>query len=123
MQINVIKNVVHDEDDSRYDIISYKIHDYTDCCEGIKQLPNIDFFYKTTENTDNPLEEFNECEKDLGVMLEHTITYHDAWDYDDYGFDEDYYYKIDFCPCCGKKLVPLEKELNLKPTELLYTPL
>lgn len=30
---------------------------------------------------------------------------------------------FNFCPCCGKKLVPLEKELNLKPTELLYTPL
>ena len=30
---------------------------------------------------------------------------------------------FNFCPCCGKKLVPLEKEINMTPSEHLYIPL
>lgn len=30
---------------------------------------------------------------------------------------------FNFCPCCGKKLIPLEKELDMKPSEYLYSPL
>ena len=30
---------------------------------------------------------------------------------------------FNFCPCCGKKIIPLDRELNMKPSEILYSPL
>lgn len=30
---------------------------------------------------------------------------------------------MNFCPCCGKKVVPFNKDLDMKPTEILYNPL
>ena len=83
---------------------SYKICNCTYCCDGIKHLPNIDFHFGITENTDNPIEEDFEQDKDLGVMLINSVTYHDSWDYDDYGYTEDYYYKLNYCPICGAKI-------------------
>lgn len=83
---------------------SYKICDCKYCCEGIKHLPNVDFHYEITENTDNPIEDECEYGFDLGVMLEHDVTYHEPWDYDDYGYTQEYFYKLDYCPCCGEKI-------------------
>jgi hypothetical protein len=83
---------------------SYKICNCEYCCEGIKHLPNVDFFFEYTENTENSIEDDCGYGKDLGVMLQNSVTYHDAWDYDDYGYTEDYYYKLNFCPICGKKI-------------------
>lgn len=83
---------------------SYKICNCEYCCEGIKQLPNINFYFEYTENTDNPIEDDYGYGRDLGVMLQHDVTYHDAWDYDDYGFTENYYYKLHHCPICGEKI-------------------
>ena len=82
---------------------SYKICDCKYCCEGIKHLPNVDFYFEATENTDNPIEDEHEEERDLGVMLHKCVTYHDTW-YDDYGCDKDYYYKLEYCPICGEKI-------------------
>ena len=65
---------------------SYKIVNCEYCCEGIKELPNIDFFFQHTENTDNPMADDCEWNQDLGVMLKNEVTYHDSWDYDDYGY-------------------------------------
>lgn len=89
-----------------YDSIhkSYQIVGCEYCCEEIKHIPNIDFYFKQTENTNNPIEDDYEWNQDLGVMLHDEITYHDAWDYDDYGYTEDYYYKLKFCPMCGEKI-------------------
>ena len=83
---------------------SYKIVNCEYCCEGIKELPNIDFFFQHTENTDNPMADDCEWNQDLGVMLKNEVTYHDSWDYDDYGYTEQYYYKLNFCPICGEKI-------------------
>ena len=83
---------------------SYKICNCEYCCEGIKHLPNIDFYFKVAENTDNPIEDDYGYGQDLGIMLQHSVTYHDPWDYDDYGYTEDYYYKLNYCPICGKKI-------------------
>ena len=83
---------------------SYKIASCEHCCEGIKKLPNINFFFESTENTDNPIEDDYGYGKDLGVMLQNEVTYHDGWGYDDYGFTEYYYYKFNFCPICGEKI-------------------
>lgn len=84
---------------------SYKICDCKYCCDGIKKLPLINFCFEYTENTDNPLEDDYGYGKDLGVMLLNETVYHDAWDYDDYGYEETYYYKLNYCPICGEKIV------------------
>ena len=83
---------------------SYKIDSCEYCCEGIKKLPSVNFFFEDTENTNNPIENDYGYGKDLGVMLENEVTYHDGWGYDDYGFTEYYYYKLNFCPICGEKI-------------------
>ena len=81
---------------------SYKICDCEYCCEGMKQLPDVDFYFEVTENTDNPIGD--DYGYDLGIMLEHSVTYHDPWDYDDYGYTQEYYYKLNYCPICGEKI-------------------
>lgn len=79
---------------------SYKICNCEYCCDGIKRLPNVDFYYAMAENTD-----FNEDEEyDLGIMYENSVTYHDPWDYGDYGYTQEYYYKLEYCPICGEKI-------------------
>jgi hypothetical protein len=83
---------------------SYKICNCEYCCEGIKQIPNIDFYFEVAENTDNPIEDEYGYGFDLGVMLQHSVTYHDPWDYDDYGYEQEYYYKLNCCPICGEKI-------------------
>lgn len=82
---------------------AYKICNCEYCCEEIKHIPNIDFNFGITENTDNPIEEGFEPDKDLGVMLINNI-YHEPCYYDDFGYTEDYYYKLNYCPICGKKI-------------------
>lgn len=83
---------------------SYKICNCEYCCEGIKHLPNVDFFFEYTENTDNPVEDDYDYGRDFGIMLEHSVTYHEPWDYDDYGYTQEYYYKLNHCPICGEKI-------------------
>lgn len=83
---------------------SYKICSCEYCCEGIKHLPNVDFHFEVAENTDNPIEDDYGYGYDLGVMLEHSVTYHDSWGYDDYGYEQEYYYKFNHCPICGEKI-------------------
>ena len=83
---------------------SFKICDCKYCCDGIKHFPNINFFYRTTENTDNPFEDEYGYGFDLGIMLQRSVTYHDPWEYDSYGFTEEYYYKLNYCPVCGEKI-------------------
>lgn len=83
---------------------SYKICNCEYCCEGIKQLPNVDFYFEVAENTDNPIEDDYGYGRDLGVMLQHSITYHDPWEYDDYGYEQEFYYKLNHCPICGEKI-------------------
>ena len=61
---------------------SYKIANCEYCCEGIKELPDIDFYFKQTENTDNPIVDDYEWDQDLGIMLHNEVTYHDGWGYD-----------------------------------------
>jgi len=101
MKINVIKRKFKSVSEDWYNI-SYKIRDCVYCCEGIKCIPNIDFYYECAENTHNPFED-DGCDKDLGIMLEETRVYNDGW-YDDCDFEENYYYKLDYCPCCGEKI-------------------
>lgn len=79
---------------------SYKICDCKYCCEGIKKLPNIDFEFEDTENTDNPIEDKYEYGQDLGVMLRNEITSYSWGD----EFTEEYYYKLNYCPICGEKI-------------------
>ena len=83
---------------------SYKICNCEYCCEGIKNISNIDFFFEYTENTDNPVEDNYNYGRDLGVMLEHSVTYHEPYDYDDYGYTQEYYYKLNYCPICGEEI-------------------
>ena len=83
---------------------SYKICNCKYCCEGIKKLPNVDFYFQIAENTNNPIEDDNGYEQDLGVMLCNEVTYYDSWGYDDHGYTEEYYYKLEYCPICGEKI-------------------
>lgn len=101
MKIQVVerKFKAHDINQKSYQVVNCEY-----CCEGIKELPNIDFYFQQTENTDNQIEDDYEWGQDLGVMLENEVTYHNTWDYDDYGYTEQYYYKLNFCPICGKKI-------------------
>ena len=79
---------------------SYKICDCKYCCDGIKRLPNINFYFKEANNTDNPIEDDYGYGQDLGVMLEEVTEYHDWGD----TFTEEYYYKLNYCPICGEKI-------------------
>ena len=98
MKIQVIKRSFSTEYDT---VISYKIVDVKYCCDEIKHLPNIDFYYHETENTNGIGEETYSC--DLGIMLVNSVTYHDQW-YDSCDYTEDYYYKLNYCPVCGEKI-------------------
>ena len=101
MKIQVIERKFNAHDTIRK---SYQIIDCEYCCEGIKELPSINFYFQHTENTDNPLEDELDWDQDLGVMLQNEVTYHEGWGYDDYGLTDYYYYKLNFCPICGEKI-------------------
>lgn len=83
---------------------AYRICDCEYCCEGIKQLPNINFHFESTENTDNPIEGEYEEDRDLGIMLQNDITTYDPWEHDDLGYTDSYFYKFNYCPICGEKI-------------------
>lgn len=78
---------------------SYKICDCKYCCEGIKKLPNIDFYFKQTENSDSLIDSNYDC-SDIGVMLRKKVIY-ESWED---RFEEEYYYKLNYCPICGEKI-------------------
>ncbi len=93
MKIQVIQREFNDTK-------SYKICDCKYCCDGIKKLPGINFYFEETNNTDNPIEDNYGYGLDLGVMLEKVSEYHDWGD----TFTEKYYYKLNYCPICGEKI-------------------
>ena len=83
---------------------SYQIIDCIYCCDGIKKLPNVDFYFETTENTDNNIDNGCGNGQNLGIMLKNDVTYYDPYEYNDYGYSEDYFYKFNYCPICGEKI-------------------
>lgn len=102
---------------------SYKICDCQYCCEKIKSIPNIDFYFEYAENTDNPIGE-DGVNLDLGVMLQHDVTTYDPWERYDLGYTQEFFYKLDYCPICGEKIeveivdnVDVTKEFELLAKE------
>lgn len=93
MKINVIQREFNNTK-------SYKICDCKYCCDGIKKLPCIDFYFENTRNSDNLIEDNYGYGKSLGVMLKNEVEYSDWGD----SFIEEYFYKLNYCPICGEKI-------------------
>lgn len=100
MKIQVIQREFND---SGYCQKSYKVCDCKCCCDGIKKLPNIDFYFEYAENTGNPIEEEG-VSLDLGIMMQRDVTTYDPWEPNDLGYTQEFFYKLNYCPICGEKI-------------------
>lgn len=72
---------------------SFKIKYINPCCNDLSCNPLIDFYNGYFDNTDDK----------YGISIRHSETHENP--YDDYPINNDYYYKINYCPFCGKPIL------------------
>lgn len=100
MRIDVEKWIIHDKNNSIYDMISYKVLNTQYCCDKIKMFPMLDLYYEYCQDSDDMEKLSDEYDRILGVMLQENFLWYDG---DDYQADERYHL-ITHCPRCGDKI-------------------